>query len=239
VTSTPSEARLAAYHQRTGKILVSLAFGFLIVYAIPILWPSGHRAVLQACDAIAYVIWAIFVLDFGYRIFLAPRRWSYIARHPVDLLVILLPALRPLRVLRVFTAGQMILARGKHFAIGRTLLAAAAGGALITFIAALAVLDAERGHLGANINGFGDAIWWAGVTITTVGYGDRFPVTGSGRAVAMGLMVAGISLLGIVTATVAAWFVHQVAAPAEDERDELLEAINELRAEVRQLKERA
>lgn len=74
----------------------------------------------------------------------------------------------------------------------------------------LAILDAERNQPNANITTFGDALWWAMTTITTVGYRDRFPVTGAGRFVAAGLMVAGIALLGVVTATVAAWFVQRV-----------------------------
>lgn len=73
---------------------------------------------------------------------------------------------------------------------------------LVIFCAALTVLDAERGH-GGNIQTFGDALWWAIVTMSTVGYGDKFPVTTEGRFVGVGLMLAGIALLGIVTASVA------------------------------------
>lgn len=77
----------------------------------------------------------------------------------------------------------------------------AGGSALIAFCAALAVLDAERANPGANITTFGDAAWWAVTTMTTVGYGDRHPTTGTGRLAAAGLMVVGIPLLGSVTAT--------------------------------------
>ncbi len=76
----------------------------------------------------------------------------------------------------------------------------------------LLVLDAERGAEGANIVGSEDALWWAATTVTTVGYGDRFPVTGEGRLVAVALMVGGIALLGVVTASVAAWFVQRFTA---------------------------
>jgi voltage-gated potassium channel len=73
------------------------------------------------------------------------------------------------------------------------------------------VLDAERGRPGANITDFGDAIWWAITAMTTVGYGDRFPVTGTGRFVTAGLMVGGIALVGVVTATLASWLVERVS----------------------------
>lgn len=77
-------------------------------------------------------------------------------------------------------------------------------------MAAIAVLDAERGKQNSNIDDIGDALWWAVTTITTVGYGDRYPVTAVGRLVAAALMVFGIALLGVLTASIAAWFVRVV-----------------------------
>jgi voltage-gated potassium channel len=59
-------------------------------------------------------------------------------------------------------------------------------------LAAIAVLDAEQDAQGPNITTFGDALWWAATTVTTVGYGDRFPVTGQGRLIAVALMVMGM-----------------------------------------------
>jgi voltage-gated potassium channel len=65
----------------------------------------------------------------------------------------------------------------------------------------------ERPIESSNIKSFGDGLWWALTTVTTVGYGDRFPTTTEGRAIAFGLMLVGISLMGVITASVAAWFV--------------------------------
>nr|MBA3233489.1 two pore domain potassium channel family protein [Propionibacteriales bacterium] len=81
---------------------------------------------------------------------------------------------------------------------------------LVVFVAAVAMLDAERGAADANIESFGDAAWWAVTTMTTVGYGDRFPVTTEGRLIASALMLAGIALLGVVTAALASWFVERI-----------------------------
>lgn len=233
------DARLAAYSRHTGKPLLVLAFGFLVVFAIPILWPRASGGLLLICEVVGYFIWLVFVADLVIRVYLAEHRWSYLGRHPVDLLVVAVPALRPLRILRVFTAGQVILTRGKDYAIGRTLAAAAGAGALITFIAALAELDAERGHPGAKIETFREAIWWAGVTITTVGYGDYYPVTPVGQAVAFALMIVGISLLGLITATVAAWFLTKVQAPAAREQGVVMAELRELRKEVAALSQSA
>jgi voltage-gated potassium channel len=72
-------------------------------------------------------------------------------------------------------------------------------------------LDAERYEPGSKITTFGDAVWWSITTITTVGYGDLSPVTGTGRVIAVVLMIGGISLVGVVTATLASWIVQRVA----------------------------
>ncbi len=82
----------------------------------------------------------------------------------------------------------------------------------MVFVTALAMLDAERGADDANITNFCDAMWWGSTTITTVGCGDRFPVTGEGRLVAVALMLTGIALLGVITAALASWFVERIGA---------------------------
>ena len=73
----------------------------------------------------------------------------------------------------------------------------------IAFVAAVAALDAERNADGSSIPGFGDAVWWACTTMRSVGYGDRYLVTGEGRLIAVGLMLSGIALRGVVTAALA------------------------------------
>ena len=78
-------------------------------------------------------------------------------------------------------------------------------------------------------NTFLSAVWWTVVTMTTVGYGDHYPVTIEGRLVAAVLMIAGIALIGVVTATVAAWLVQRVSSPSKDESER---SIEELKTEV-------
>lgn len=108
-------------------------------------------------------------------------------------------------------------------------------GRLVGFVASLAVLDAERTSAGANIRTFADALWWAATTVTMVGYGDRFPTTTEGRIVAVGLMVTGIALVGVVTAALASWFVEKVAeVQAAEQRTEA--EVSDIAAEVRALR---
>jgi voltage-gated potassium channel len=103
--------------------------------------------------------------------------------------------------------------------------------ALIGLAASLAVLDAERDAPGASITTFQDAAWWTLTTVTTVGYGDEYPVTSEGRLVAATLMIGGIALLGVVTGLVASWFVRMIEG-SEQRADELAELRRELRAAI-------
>jgi voltage-gated potassium channel len=105
----------------------------------------------------------------------------------------------------------------------------------IVYAASLAVLDVERHAPGAQITSFGDALWWAISTVTTVGYGDLTPVTFGGRLIAVALMIAGISLLGVVTATLASWIVERVAEEDDANRAATARQIEELRDEIRAL----
>jgi voltage-gated potassium channel len=119
---------------------------------------------------------------------------------------------------------------------GRVVTYATGGTALLILTSALAITDTERGAPGATIEGLGDGFWWAITTMTTVGYGDQFPVTTAGRFIAAGLMVGGIALLGVVTATLASWMVQTVEEAAEGEATATRAQVDDLAAEVRALR---
>jgi voltage-gated potassium channel len=80
---------------------------------------------------------------------------------------------------------------------------------ILIFVCAALVRSFEAGVRGSNIHSYADALWWAVATVTTVGYGDKVPLTPAGRRVAGLLMLVGIGLVGVVTATVASYFVEQ------------------------------
>ena len=148
--------------------------------------------------------------------------------------MLLLPALRPLQLVLLVKVLNRSASQGLR---GRVGLYVGFGSGIVAYVAALAALQAERYAEGASITSFGDAMWWALTTMTTVGYGDTYPVTTSGRVVGALLMITGVALLGVVTATLASWLVERVtdADDAEDERREAAER-EELRAEIAALR---
>ncbi|WP_165555762.1 potassium channel family protein [Kribbella pittospori] len=197
-----------SYERRTGWLLDVAAVAFLAVYAVPILQPDLSPAWVRVCEVASWAVWGLFGADYFVRLTLAEDRRRFVRKNVVDLAVIVLPLLRPMRLVRLLP----VLARMQHAGMslrGRATTYVVAGAALLVLVASLAVLDAERGSTEANITSYGDALWWAAATVTTVGYGDRFPTTGEGRIVGVALMLGGITIVGTVTAALASWFVEE------------------------------
>lgn len=217
---------------------MAAAVAFLVAYAVPILIPDISAGIARACNVCQWAAWAMFLADYVGRLAVARCRGRFVVRHLLDLAVIALPLLRPLRLLRLVTLLQVVNRRASVGLRGRVVAYLIGGSLLLSFVAALAVLDAERGHPDAHIQTFGDAAWWALTTMTTVGYGDTFPVSSAGRVVAAGLMIGGIALLGTVTATLASWLSDRVRAE-EAGGDVVLDEIRALRREVADLRREA
>ncbi|UNX54051.1 potassium channel family protein [Georgenia sp. TF02-10] len=178
--------------------LTTSAVLFLIAYAIPIVWPAVSPGIARTCSAVVTATWVLLGVDYAIRLALAPRRWHFIRTNLLDLASLALPLLRPLRLLRLVALLSVLNRAGTHTLRGRVVTYVAGGSALLIFAGALAITDAERSAREANISGFGDGLWWAITTVTTVGYGDRYPVTTTGRFVALALMIGGVALLGVV-----------------------------------------
>jgi voltage-gated potassium channel len=227
--------RLARWERLTEWPLTGAAVLFLAAYAWPILDTSIPATWLHACERIQDVIWVMFGIDYVIRLGLAERRWRFVWRHLVDLAIVVLPVLRPLRLLRVVMLLNMLNRSAVASLYGRIAIYVVGATTLLIFCASLAILNAERGHQHANITTFGDALWWAITTMTTVGYGDHYPVTAEGRMIAVGLMIGGVALLGVVTASIASWLVNRVREVEETAQAATRRDIDRLAAMLAQL----
>ncbi|WP_017600560.1 potassium channel family protein [Nocardiopsis lucentensis] len=145
--------------------------------------------------------------------------------------------LRPLRLVRLLSVVSILHRKLSVSARGNVVLYTATLTVIILLVASLAVLKAERDAPGANITTIGDASWWTLVTISTVGYGDHYPVTDTGRLIAICLFIVGIALLGVITGVLASWFVKTIEGEKRDAEDALTRVeLRELRSLVVDLK---
>jgi len=220
--------------------LTALAVLWLPVLVVPLVVHLS-QGLADTFNGIDYFVWALFVVEYLTKLYLSPSRSGFFKHHLLDLVVIAVPVLRPLRALRLLRAFELarvgvvlmnglrraraILAhRGLHFVLLSVLV--------LVFALAALELGFEAHARGASIHNYGDALWWAVVTVTTVGYGDKYPVTAGGRGVAVVLMLVGIGLIGVLTATVASYFVEEKADRDKEELTVRLERIEALLEQV-------
>ena len=187
--------------------LTFLALAFLFAYSYPAFVVEVSPSLQPILDGIQWVSWLVFAADLLFGIYKAANKVQFLKRHPLEILAVILPFLRPLRLLRFISFGTLVFEKvnlGKSIAISFKVIVTAL---FLTYLAGIEITMAERGEPGATIQNVGDGFWWAITTLTTVGYGDIYPTTTEGRFIAVGLMVSGICVLGVISATVAAWFV--------------------------------
>ena len=234
--STRTPSRVDRWEDASEWLLTTTALLFLAAYAWPIIDADLAAPWPQVCRLVTLLAWVVFAVDYAARLWLAVDRRAFVRSRLLDLAVITLPLLRPLRLLRLVTLLSVLNRHARTSLRGRVVVYVVGATSLVMFVAALAVLDAERGTPDANIQDFGDALWWSFATVTTVGYGDRFPLTVTGRVVAAGLMLTGIALLGVITATFASWLVERVREAGEEQEAVTRRDLLLLTAEIAQLR---
>lgn len=177
----------------------------LAILSIVIVWlDNPNRGIVDRG------IWLIFLVDVSIRFIKSKNKWNYIKKNPFDIIAIipldnifrvarLARLIRLLRTLAIFnrTSFYKVL---KTNSLDKVIVATS----LLIFLSAIPIKKVEPG-----IETYGDAVWWAIVTTTTVGYGDISPVTGLGRFIALILMIFGIGLLGMITGSIATFFIGQ------------------------------
>jgi voltage-gated potassium channel len=183
-----------------------------LVIAIIVLTTDVNHSASTVLIAILFVLWVIMLVEYLVRLVVTPDTAGYLKRRWIEPATVVMPPLQGWHVvgiekmtLLLREAELRVEAILKHHSLFRVLIVVA--GTLI--IGAWLVLLFEENAKGSNIHDYPDALWWAIVTVTTVGYGDRYPVTEGGRIVAAILMLVGIGLIGVLTATVASVFIKE------------------------------
>lgn len=229
------EVALERFSARVDAYMSALALIWLPVLVIPLV-ARLHGAVALTFGIADYTVWALFAVEYAVKVSLTVDKWLFVRHHLLDLALVAVPILRPLRVARVLRAvrlGRVVvtlvgsLKRTRAFLTHHGLHFVLLTVGVIVFASAGVEASLESNAKGATIHSFGDALWWAMVTVSTVGYGDKAPVTGAGRWVAVALMLTGIGLVGVLTATFASYFIKQ----------QHTEELAEMKAQLREIRD--
>ncbi|MFD9035881.1 potassium channel family protein [Streptomyces sp. NPDC059567] len=190
---------------------------FLLGYAVRVLANGLDQVWLDLCLAVTLIAWTVFIVDYAVRFRLSrlgPLR--FVRAHLLGTVIMVLPLLRPLQMVKIYDRIQRRRDQPRLSLYARVMAYSSITVALLGFAGALAVLQHERGAPGATIRTFGDSLWWAAETLTTVGYGDVTPVTPTGRVIAVGMMACGVALIGAVTGSFSSWLIQSFTR--EDEK---------------------
>jgi voltage-gated potassium channel len=203
-------------------VLSIYVLGALTVDTVYVL-PDQTSVLLNYIDN---VICAFFFLEFCVRFYQAENKLIFMRWGWIDLIssIPMVDFLRAGRVLRLIRLLRLIRAfRSIHQLLHHIFQNKAQGAftsvailaILLIIFSAIGILQVEKDP-NSNIKTAEDALWWAYVTITTVGYGDKYPVTTEGRLIAVVLMTGGVGLFGTFTAYVASWFVINPTSKEDD-----------------------
>jgi voltage-gated potassium channel len=216
---------------RNDLIIVALALisvGLLIFEAVSEVQPHQQMLIERVDLAIA----CIFLVEFLWRLARAEHRGRFFARSWWELLAAipltndvvqglrslrLLRVIRIVRIIRVIRLGvrlTIILQRMRLF--GETTHIVGIGTTVLTIVMTGAVgFHYFEYGINQNVRSFWDSVWWSVVTVTTVGYGDVYPVTVEGRIIAIGLLIVGLAAFGVFTAAIASWMTKRSAPRTE------------------------
>lgn len=207
-TRSPKEIKWEKY---TTLPFIFLSFIFLLGYSVLIL---NDEVFTQGIDKYILltlgVIWIMFIIDYFVRLTLSTNKRIFFKRNVIDLISMAIPFTRPFLLLMYLSRLRWFRGRQGSSVRARLVAYAASFALMYIYVLSLAVYAAERNAAGATILNYGDSVWWAIETITTVGYGDMIPVTIAGRVYASLLMLGGVVIVGATTATVISYLSEKV-----------------------------
>lgn len=176
-------------------------------------------------------IWFLFVIDYTVRLKRAEHKWAYIKTHPFELIAIIpLDAIfRAARFVHIFRVIRLLGIGSRYFKPVYKIMQTSgldklmAVTAILLFVIPIPIIMIEP-----DINNFPDALWWAIVTTTTVGYGDVYPVTAVGRALAVVLMLVGIGIIGTFTSAITNYFNRSETVSRDKQVLRIIDTIEEV-----------
>lgn len=217
--------RLADQLQHLPYQLFMLAVSVLSLLVISLTMLPGVSSDIRALlNIVDLVLCAIFFVDFLFQFITAPDRWRYMRWGWLDLLssipmtdasryARLARILRIVRILRAVRSARVILQFLQRHRGESIIWTTAFMSLVLMLVGSIGILEFERGQPESNIHTAGDAFWWTFVTITTVGYGDHYPVTTGGRLTAAAVMLAGVGVFAVFTGAMASLFQSRPKEP--------------------------
>jgi voltage-gated potassium channel len=253
-TAVRPARELTTYDLAIGILAIFSLILLVLIYFVPL-----SSATVDVLNSLENALCIVFLFDFFRSLRLAPNKWDYFLKGggwldllgsiPYNKLAIFRVArlFRVVRLLRKVSGGQL-----RHIITRRlaqsTLLFTLVAALLLVFAISGIVLYAEHGTPHANIKTYHDAVWWAFVTITTVGYGDYYPVTTLGESAAVILMFVGLGIIGVLSSYLATTFISFERGESErragenkhsdDKEHDVDEPTTNLEAELAAMKEK-
>lgn len=180
---------------------------YLAAYSLQVL-NASNQTIVDQLEIVSQIIWLIFVIDVIFRLVGSESVSKFLKSSWLEILALAIPFMRILRVFRVVLALRGIkgFVKNRASATGTYILMLVP---LTWFSGAIAVLDAEATNPESSITNLREALWWSLATITTVGYGDKYPTTLEGQLVAAVLMLTGIALFSAGAGIFASWIMGE------------------------------
>lgn len=226
-------------HLEIPTIFVALLF--LASLLIPSAYPFSH-SLKTTFSILEVILWTLFAIEYLIRVIVAPNSWRFIKRHPIDLIIIIIPFSQGIwRSIRIIALSAYFIRKARNLFLTHNMIFLFFMTPLTLCVSGVLMYQAEVNAKGTNIKNFGDSLWLAITTMSTLGYGDRYPVTTNGKIIATLTIIVGVSLIGMLTAEIAVIFIGSRAQEVirdKENFDKVIKQIQSLEEEVRNLRNR-
>ncbi|WP_368885591.1 potassium channel family protein [Rothia mucilaginosa] len=226
------EKNLAAWEDRSSTPMFVASVLYLLAFAAPIMSTRIQEPYDGYLNIIQMILWGLFAADYCVRLYLAPRRLYFITHNLMNLAIVLLP---PWRIVS-FLAMMHLTTNRQYKRLSELGMKLFGYTAIFIIMFALSIYSVESSEPGAMIRDLPTAYWWMFTTLTTVGYGDVYPVTGIGRVIAVIVMLYGGGLVAVATGALASWIIEKFGGREEQEYPATKADVDDLRQEISELR---